>query len=406
MEPGMEAARQLPVQLLIVLLATGYLAWLGVVTASFTAAVAMDGLGSSAIRRFAGPVARLGRLSLVSAALLEAGAIVLLVLARVRYPAFVQTGGFWAGVLLPLAAGLALLGLFEAQLTQERHPSLRLAAGLTGVGLSVASTWVLVSGAGALLQPEAWPMAEPPWRFLPTWSGTGRFGEWTLLSFAATGVLIAWAGERAGDPAVTRFARRFGGGVTFVGALGWAPAILFSHYNLPDVTLSPALWALAVAGVLLSGLTAGLAASRLGGGAAPRVRPLAVAASALLGILVVSDHVSRERALVPATLAGVFPAPSAPARAAPAAPEAAGKLAAGKAVFDRVCSLCHRFDVRLVGPPFDETVPKYRKDPGALKAFIRDPVKKDPGYPPMPKPAVTEAEIDAVVTYLLEKAAR
>jgi mono/diheme cytochrome c family protein len=182
--------------------------------------------------------------------------------------------------------------------------------------------------------------------------------------------------------------------------------ILFSHFNLPDITLSAPLWGLAAVGILLAGGTAGLAASRLRGDAPARVRPLAVATSALLGLLVLSDHASREHALVPATLAGVVAAPAGAPAPRPAAPEAAGKLAAGKAVLDRVCSLCHRFDVRLVGPPFNETVPKYAKDPEALKAFIRNPVKKNPGYPPMPKPAVSETEIDAVAAYLIEKAGR
>jgi len=407
MEPGIEAARQLPVQVLLLLLAGGYLAWTGLLAAAFTLAVAIDGLAGARIRRFAVAVARLGHLSLVTAGLLEAAAILLLVLARVRYPGLVQTGGFWAGLLLPLAAGLALLGLFEARLAADRWPALRLPVGLAGIAMVVGSCWTLVSGAGVMLKPETWPTVEPFYRFLPTWSGTGRFLELTLLSFAATGVLVARAGERAGQAEVTRFARRFGGGVTLVCALAWPPALAFSHYNLPEITLSAPLWVIAAAGIVIAGGVAGLALSRLGGDAPPRVRPLAVATSALLGLLVVSDHLSREHALVPATLAGVVAAPVGAAHAAPAAPpEAAGKLAAGKAVYDRVCSLCHRFDVRLVGPPFNETIPKYRKDPEALKAFIRDPVQKDPGYPPMPKPAVTETEIDAVAAYLLEKAGK
>lgn len=405
MAPELEAARQFPVQLLLVALAVSYVAWTGVIASAFTAAVAIDGLGGVAIRRFAVPVARLGHLTLLTAALLEAAAILLLVLARVRYGAFVQTGGFWAAVLLPLSAGLGLLGSFQAKLHAERWPGLRVPVGLAGIALVVTSCWVLLSGAAVMLHPETWPLAEPFYRFLPTWSGTGRFVEFTLLSFAATGVLIAWSGERAGDPQVTRFARRFGGGATLVATLAWPPVILFSHFSLPDITLSAALWGLAAAGILVAGGTAALAASRVRGDVAPRVRPLAVATSALLGLLVVSDHVSRERALVPAVLAGVVAAP-APAKAPAAAPEAAGKVAEGKAVFDRVCGLCHRFDARLVGPPFNETVPKYRKDPEALKAFIRNPTKKNPGYPPMPKPNVTEKEIDAVAAYLLEKAGR
>jgi len=79
--------------------------------------------------------------------------------------------------------------------------------------------------------------------------------------------------------------------------------------------------------------------------------------------------------------------------------------AEGKAVFERVCATCHRFDEKLVGPPLASVVPKYRRQIEELKEFIRNPVKKDPAYPAMPKLQLSEAEIDAVAGYLLERVA-
>ncbi len=73
----------------------------------------------------------------------------------------------------------------------------------------------------------------------------------------------------------------------------------------------------------------------------------------------------------------------------------------GKAVFETVCSSCHRFDSRLVGPPFNEVVPKYKGNVEGLKGFIRNPVKTNAGYPAMPKLGLKEEEIDAVARYLL-----
>jgi cytochrome c len=75
----------------------------------------------------------------------------------------------------------------------------------------------------------------------------------------------------------------------------------------------------------------------------------------------------------------------------------------GKAVFETVCASCHRFVTRLVGPPFNEVVPKYTGNVEWLKRFIRDPVKTNAGYPAMPKLGLKEEEIDAVARYLLEK---
>jgi cytochrome c551/c552 len=88
-----------------------------------------------------------------------------------------------------------------------------------------------------------------------------------------------------------------------------------------------------------------------------------------------------------------------PPKARPSA--AAGSPEKGKAVFDKVCSGCHRFESRVVGPPFNQVVPGYRGDVEALKRFIRNPVKKNPGYPSMPKLGLKEEEIDAVARYLV-----
>ena len=43
--------------------------------------------------------------------------------------------------------------------------------------------------------------------------------------------------------------------------------------------------------------------------------------------------------------------------------------------------------------------------PEKLQAFIRNPVKIDPAYPPMPNQGLREAEVKSVAAFLLEKLA-
>lgn len=78
----------------------------------------------------------------------------------------------------------------------------------------------------------------------------------------------------------------------------------------------------------------------------------------------------------------------------------------GKNLFEKVCSPCHRFDMRLVGPPLDRVLPKYNGDVERLAQYIRAPVKVDPDYPPMPRPFLNESEIAAVARYLMGKGER
>jgi mono/diheme cytochrome c family protein len=380
-----------------------HLAWVGAIAGTLTIAVAIDALGGSRWRRLASSLVAQGGPVLFSVAWLEVTAALALVLVRIRYPVFAQTGAFWAGTLVPLVAGLALLGLFARSLERGRWEAIRPAIGLAGIGLVLASCFLLCCGSGVLLHPEAWATSEPAYRFLLTWSGTGRFVEFTFLSLAATGLLTMALGNRSSVPADALFARRFGSRLALLSLLAWPLALLFTHFNLPAIALSVGIWVLAAAGLAVAGAAAWLVAGRLGGERPSPIRALLIASLALFGILIASDHLARGNALEEATLAGVVAAP-APAAALQVAAAPAGKLAAGKAVFDRVCHLCHRFDTKLIGPPFDSVVPKYRKDPASLKAFIRNPVKKDPKFPPMPKPAVNEIEIDAVAAYLLDQA--
>ena len=75
----------------------------------------------------------------------------------------------------------------------------------------------------------------------------------------------------------------------------------------------------------------------------------------------------------------------------------------GEEIYNIRCVSCHKFDVKLVGPPHNKVVPKYFGKEAELIAFIRNPVKVDPEYPPMPNPGLKPAEAKAVADYLLEK---
>lgn len=74
----------------------------------------------------------------------------------------------------------------------------------------------------------------------------------------------------------------------------------------------------------------------------------------------------------------------------------------GKELYDVRCASCHRFDQVLVGPAHKDVLPKYVGKEAQLVAFIRNPVKVDPAYPPMPNPGLKPQEAEAVAKYLME----
>ncbi|MCZ6702939.1 MAG: hypothetical protein O6940_07855 [Ignavibacteria bacterium] len=74
----------------------------------------------------------------------------------------------------------------------------------------------------------------------------------------------------------------------------------------------------------------------------------------------------------------------------------------GEEIYNVRCVSCHKFDVKLVGPPHNKVIPKYIGNEAELVAFIRNPGKIDPEYPPMPNPGLKPAEAKAVAEYLLK----
>lgn len=75
----------------------------------------------------------------------------------------------------------------------------------------------------------------------------------------------------------------------------------------------------------------------------------------------------------------------------------------GKEIYDIRCASCHKFDIKLVGPAHNDVVPKYFGKEDLFIAFIKNPTKVDPNFPPMPNPGLKPAEVKAVADYVLEQ---
>ena len=72
-------------------------------------------------------------------------------------------------------------------------------------------------------------------------------------------------------------------------------------------------------------------------------------------------------------------------------------------IYDQKCVACHKFDAKLVGPPYKETVPKYNGDVKKLAEFIFNPVKINPDYPAMPNQGLKKKEAEAMAQWLMEQ---
>jgi cytochrome c len=319
----------------------------------------------------------------------------------------------WLAPFGALLGGCLLLSRYRSAI--RRSPDLSAApfgAGTAGLLAMISAAFLSFLLLGTLINPAKLPLVRSNLVFLLSWHSLVEFLLFLALSFGLAGGIVlrflgrSKAGEAGGGPDYEARVRTAGTSFGTAGALA-APALVVLYLVTLPVTgfstvvffMAAAVPVLALAVFALLHLLPGKEESTPG----DRVTSLF--------ILMFLAVILCDQTAVANVFQGLSP-PSAPLAAEAvsregeaAKPEAAGAAVVekGKKVFDAVCSACHRFDVKVVGPPFNDVVPKYEGNVEKLKAFIRNPVKVDPALPAMPKPAIKEDEVDAVARYLLSK---
>lgn len=88
--------------------------------------------------------------------------------------------------------------------------------------------------------------------------------------------------------------------------------------------------------------------------------------------------------------------------AEPVAPRELDKDEKGKMAYYGVCSGCHAYDVRMIGPPVQAIQAMYKDNPQGLADYIANPVRRREDYPEMPpQNYLTEETRLAVAEFML-----
>jgi len=74
----------------------------------------------------------------------------------------------------------------------------------------------------------------------------------------------------------------------------------------------------------------------------------------------------------------------------------------GEKIYNERCNACHRFDSVLIGPAYNNVLPKYRNDQEGLADFIRNPRKVNKEFPAMPNQGLSLRESRAVADYIMK----
>jgi cytochrome c len=306
-------------------------------------------------------------------------------------------------------AGFVLLALYRRSFAARKSSfAVHMGLGTLGLGALLASYFVLLSVVARLHDPEKWFRLKNLAILLLNWNVIWKFLFFVHIAFAITGAailffMLRWSRERVtGDPEYATFARKFGAGLGLAFCLALPVFYLFYVYTSPDVVFDNTNYLLATSVVFVSmliayGFIGALRAREPRFGATTFSLFIIVFALAGSFDLRAMANANREHAR------GIAQAAEKATMEREAELEQAMAAASGKNLgeetFTKVCTQCHRFEEKLVGPPLKDVLVKYNAE--SLKAYILSPTKVDPAYPPMPNPGLTPAQAEAVAAYEL-----
>ena len=309
-----------------------------------------------------------------------------------------------------LLAGCLLLSMYLSAIRRTTElPAAPFGAGTAGLLALLSAAFLSFLLLGTLVNPAKLPLVRSNLVFILSWHSLVEFLLFLALSFGlAGGVALRFLGRSneapGGGTAYETRVRTAGTSFALAGAVA-APALVVLYLiTLPVMGLSTEVFVMAATVPILALAVFALLYLLPGkgeGGPGDRVTALFIL---MFLAVILCDQAAAGNAYQgqPPPIGPLAAEKAGKAGEKPAGADAA-VLEKGKKVFDAVCSVCHRFDSQVVGPPLNDVVPKYKGDVAKLKGFIRNPVKVNPALPAMPKPAIKEDEVDAVARYLLSK---
>jgi cytochrome c len=315
-------------------------------------------------------------------------------------------------IVMPLPGvvlGLVLLRFYKATFSGRKNAfNQHMGIGTLGLLLLIGSYFVLMSSVIRLQDPEKWYRLKNLVILLLNWNVIWKFLFFLHAAFAITGAgilffMFRWSDRStSGDPAYAAFVRKFATGISLAFCFALPLFDLLYVFTSPDVVFDSTTYGIAAAIVFVCMVIAFMLISSLRANVA---RYVAATFVMFLVVFVLSSSFDvRAMANANKEHAVLLEMASAKAKAereaeieAAIAEQSGSSL--GEETFNKVCMQCHRFDSKLVGPALATKLGSYTKE--SLAAFILNPVKKDPAYPPMPNPGLTPAQANAVAEYEL-----
>ncbi len=334
---------------------------------------------------------------------------------QVFYDATITITKFLTYTTILVAIGITFIYFYQYTFQNpEIKPYIQIFAALLGLLFLFAGYFIFSMSTSLIVDPTYWAFVNDLSGSLFSWNIIARFLHFVTAALAVSGAALVFfffnwnESKKEVEDSYAQYIRKLGGGIAITFVI-FQPIFLFWNLiTIPDFAMSEAIYGLSVI-VLFLIMMISLNLYRLLKDAEFRVGTnVFVLFVITLIVMIVNDHLARENAIENHTdllIARATEVESALAaeREAQMETEVEPDLELGQQVYQNQCVSCHRFDQRLVGPPYNEVLPKYTDDKEALIKFVKNPEKIDPNYPAMPNPGLTDKQTRSVVAFLLKK---
>lgn len=313
-----------------------------------------------------------------------------------------------------VSLGITLAYFYQESLKFARESvGLQLLIGAIALGFLMFGYLIFSSATALILDPGRWPLVKSLSGLLFSWNVVARGLHFLAASFAVSGIALVffffnWKDTaRPADSEYTDYVRKFGGGVAIAFTLLQPVLVFWNLITLPTVAYSTSVFLLTALVLFLIMIIALLLYKLLKQGNLRVGSSVSVLFILAFLLIIVTDHIARENATENHTqvlvarsneLESELEAEHERLMAASITVD----LDLGKQIFTNQCTSCHQFEQKVVGPAYNDVLPKYVGKEETLIDFIRNPKKVNPDLPAMPKLGLGEKELKSVAAYILK----
>jgi len=311
---------------------------------------------------------------------------------------------------LPIVAGIILIYVYRSLVSK---PGIVVTlTGALGVLILLAGYILLIASIVRFHDPEKWGFIRNPAHLLLGWNTIAGTNTYLTLSLATAGsgilfFFFKWT-EKLKDVSKTYrdYVRNFGTIIGLLFALLTPVFFVWHLITLTDISYSMEFLGLAILFIVIMGMIVYQFSRMLEDSNAKAATRTFILTLIAFVVLIFGNQMAMENALKEHNASLFTKSETMLAELLPEREmEEGGGLmdfAKGEDVFKSVCSSCHRFDKKIVGPPYVAVLDKYENDIESLVSFVRNPQKVNPEYPPMANLGLKIAEAEAVAGYLIK----